>query len=404
MAQTFMPPIPQRLNLVGQVRDILRDGIRRGTWTEILPGEIELCRTLQVSRMTLRAALETLARDGWVAASQGRRRRILRRKARPFTARKSKRIVLVSAVPVERMRFMHLLHVDGVREKLALAGFELEVHVSPACFSAKPEAVLSHLVREKPAAAWVLHNSTAPLQRWFMEQQRPCLIVGARHPGIRLPTIGTDYYALGRHAAGQLARRRHRRLAVLIPDEDKAGHANTVAGFRSACSKIDAAEVRVIRHDGTPAGLRRCLEQMMKDAPPTGVLVALPQFALGAVTMLSHAGVEVGRTVSVIARDSDPYLEYVVPTLARYAIDVPRFVQKLARILLLIVHGGIVPIRDTLLVPEFVPGTTLGNLSAQIASEPAVQTTGLRTTGPRSTRALREAQGRHGTFPKPDWR
>jgi LacI family transcriptional regulator len=363
MSRTFKPSIPQRSNLVGQVRDILRDGIRRGTWTEVLPGEIELCRTFQVSRMTLRAALETLARDGWVVASQGRRRRILRRKARPFTARKSRRIVLVSAVPLERMRAMHLLHVDGVREKLALAGFELEVHASPACFSAKPEAVLSHLVREKPAAAWVLYNATAPLQRWFMEQRQPCLIVGARHPAIRLPAIGTDYFALGRHAAGQLLRRRHRRLAVLIPDEEAAGHANSVAGFRAACSEIGAAEVRVIRHDGTPAGLRRCLEQMMRDAPPTGVLVALPQFALGTVTMLGDAGVDVGRTVSVIARDSDPYLDYVVPTLARYAIDLPRFVQKLARILLLIVQGGIVPIRDTLLVPEFIPGATLGHVS-----------------------------------------
>ncbi|MBI4626890.1 MAG: hypothetical protein HY736_27170 [Verrucomicrobia bacterium] len=71
---------------------------------------------------------------------------------------------------------------------------------------------------------------------------------------MKLPSKGTDYVALSRHAVGQFLRRRHRQMAVLIPAEDKAGHTNTVAGFSAACGEVSGAEMRVIRHDGTPAG------------------------------------------------------------------------------------------------------------------------------------------------------
>ncbi len=362
-------PILQRATLVAQVRDILRDAIQQGTWSEILPGEIELSRKLQVSRMTLRAALEVLAREGWVTSSQGRRRHILKHRARYFRPQNN-RIVIVTAVPLDRMRSLHLMHVDGLREKLALAGFELEVHVSPTCFSARPDAALAKLVNEKSAATWVLMNSTAPLQRWFMDRKSRCVIVGARHPGVSLPSIGTDYCALGRHAAGQFLRRRHRQLAVLLPHEEKAGHINTVAGFRAACDECAGAEVRVVRHDATPEGLRQCVAALLRGTSPTGILVSLPHFAVGTVTTLVALGVKVGRDVSVIGRDSDALLEFVVPTIARYAIDVPLFVQKLSRLVLTTVRGGAVSTRDTLLVPEFIAGDTLGDLSIQNTGRP----------------------------------
>lgn len=352
-------PVPQRAPLVPQVHEILRRAIQQGTWSDQLPGELELSRKLQVSRMTLRAALETLTREGWVASSQGRRRRILKRRV-PRVAPRSKRVIIMTAVPLERMRSLHLMHVDGLREKLAPAGFELEVHVCPTCFSARPEAALEKLEKERTAATWVLMNSTAPLQRWFMERKQPCVIVGARHPGVLLPSIGTDYHALGYHAAGQFLRRGHRQLAVILPTEEKAGHTNTVLGFSEACRRCAGAEVRVARHDGTPRGLRQCLDTLRHEVPPTGLLVALPSFIVGTVTELIAAGVQVGREVSVIGRDSDTFLEFVVPSVARYAINVPLYVRKLSRLVLTIARGGVPSKRDTFLVPEFVPGHSLG--------------------------------------------
>ncbi|MBI4624918.1 MAG: LacI family DNA-binding transcriptional regulator [Verrucomicrobia bacterium] len=170
--------------------------------------------------------------------------------------------------------------MDGLREELAKTRFELEVQVSPASFLGKPDATLEKLAREKRDAAWVLLGAPPPLQHWFMERGLPCGLIGARHPGISLPSVGSDYHALGHHAAGQFLRRLHRQLVVLVPADDKAGHVFTIAGFRAACSQIDGAEMRVIQHDGSPAGIQRCLAAMLKHAPPTGLLVAMPKYAL----------------------------------------------------------------------------------------------------------------------------
>lgn len=72
-----MPQLPQRASLVSQTAAALRAGIATREWTVHLPGENELCERLQVSRVTLRAALRQLTREGLVRSRQGSRREII---------------------------------------------------------------------------------------------------------------------------------------------------------------------------------------------------------------------------------------------------------------------------------------------------------------------------------------
>jgi len=67
-----MQLVPKRSSLVAQTAVILRDGIKAGLWNDCLPGELGLCRQLQASRVTLRAAVEQLQREGWCRSGQGR--------------------------------------------------------------------------------------------------------------------------------------------------------------------------------------------------------------------------------------------------------------------------------------------------------------------------------------------
>ncbi|MDZ4288635.1 MAG: GntR family transcriptional regulator [Prosthecobacter sp.] len=357
--------IPQRSTLVQQVTVILRQGIRDNVWGAHLPGEVELSRSLQVSRMTLRAALETLTREGWLSSSQGRRRQVMK-KAVSRVTQTNNRIVLLTDVPIVSMSVFHLLQVNGLREQLAKAGFDLDVHVSAACFSGRPSAALERLRAAKPAVVWVLLNSSVPMQHWFMDCGLPCVVIGAPHPGITLPTIGTDYHALGRHAAGMFLRRGHRQLAVLVPAQAKAGDINSITGFRAACNQVDDANMSVIEHDGTPTGIRRCLAMMLKKSPPTGLLVALPACVLTVMSTLSCLSVRVPQDISIISRDSESYLDFMVPTPARYMINVPHCVQKISRTILAIAHSGAAPVRNQLLQREFVNGESLGKLGMSV--------------------------------------
>jgi DNA-binding GntR family transcriptional regulator len=59
-----MSGIPKRQSLVSQTAAYLRAKFATGIWNPSLPGERRLCETLQVSRNTLRAALQNLANAG----------------------------------------------------------------------------------------------------------------------------------------------------------------------------------------------------------------------------------------------------------------------------------------------------------------------------------------------------
>jgi len=66
-----MQLVPKRSSLVAQTAVIFRDGIKAGLWKDCLPGKLGLGRRLQASRLTLRAALERLQREGWCRSGQG---------------------------------------------------------------------------------------------------------------------------------------------------------------------------------------------------------------------------------------------------------------------------------------------------------------------------------------------
>jgi GntR family transcriptional regulator len=63
-------PIPLHI----QVKQALKDQIVRGAWKpgDLVPGDLELCSELGISRTTIRQALAELAHDGWVVRERGR--------------------------------------------------------------------------------------------------------------------------------------------------------------------------------------------------------------------------------------------------------------------------------------------------------------------------------------------
>lgn len=354
----------QRKSLVSQTAEILRQDIQDGLWPERLPGEIELCQRLQISRTTLRAALEVLTREGLLSSSQGRRREVLKRAARGKAAATSRRVVLLTPEPPHRLGTFAMYWMDDLREHLAETGCHLEVHTSRVCFSARPDAALERLARELRPAAWVLYLSTEPMQRWFSARALPCAVAGSRHAEMRLHSVDVDYHAIGQHAAWQFLSRGHRRLLVLARDGGFAGDLKTIEGARAACAGTHGASVRVALHDSTVAGIARMLEREFRaPEPPTALLVANSIYVLTALGWLARSGFAVPGAVSLIARDSEPFLDFVVPSVARYALPPTRFARCLSRVVLALARGEVVRALDQRLEPEFIPGETLGRLS-----------------------------------------
>jgi len=356
------PRLPQKASLVAQAAAILKERIQSGEWHKWLPGEHELCAELQIARMTLRGALAQLERTGLVRARQGKRREILtrRRRAAPGV---SGRVLLLTPVPLYDLAPLHLFCAHALREALEKAGFHFEIHPERGLYGRGSGASLERLIRQLRPAGCVLVSSTQKMQMWFSRRRLPCVIWGSKHPGVELPSVDKAYRALCRHAVGLFLARGHRHLALLNPESGAAGDLESEEGFREGAAqhKEEDVEATVARHDGTAAGIRGTLAALLKrQVVPTALLVSRAANVLAVMGYLMRCGLRIPEDVAVISRDHEPFLEQMVPSVARYVITPEAMAARISSAVLEIVQTGLVNPSDFKIMPEFLEGETLG--------------------------------------------
>lgn len=353
--------LPQRQSLVAQTAAFLQAQIERGEWREWLPSERALCELLQVSRNTLRAALAQLQKHGVVRPEHGAGNRIVgsvRTKPRPAV----QDVALLTPEPIERLRPMQTLWIDDMRALLSERGLRLRIFHGPQFYGASPAPALQKLVTRNPHACWILMLATEPLQRWFSKNGVPCVVAGSTFAGLELPFRDLDHRAACRHAAGVLLGLGHRRLAMLMVKNPRAGDLESEAGFVEAVRQSGHrdADVRVIHHEETVAGVTLAVRRLLKLEPrPTGVMVIHPYHYLAVASRLAEDGVRVPEEMSLVSRDDDPFLAYVSPMPARYVTSPHVMAKALLRPVLERIEGGEVSQREGLIVPEFVRGESV---------------------------------------------
>ena len=352
----------KRPSLVSEATAALRKTLKSDLWSEYLPGERVLSSQLHVSRQTLRAALKQLRREGLVHVEPGRRRRILRDSEATTARAQSKVVCMLSPLPLHSLRPFDIFLVDNIREHLAEEGFHLELHVSHRYYSKHPFKALENLVHQKPIAAYILFLATLQMQRWFVDRGLPVCVAGSSYPEIELPAVDVDHRAVCRHAVGTFFNKGCRQIVLLIEDIRRAGDEESRIGFLEAAKQL--SEVRqafIAEHNGTSAGICAKLDTLLSPAnPPDAFLVANSAHVLTVIGHLLRQGIRLPGQVSLISRDDDSFFKYVVPTVARYRSPPAVFARKLSRIVVQLTRGTNVPAKNTLLVPQFIKGETMG--------------------------------------------
>jgi LacI family transcriptional regulator len=269
---------------------------------------------------------------------------------------------MLSPVPLRALPPFVMYWVDEFREQISAAGCPLELHVSRTVYATRPARALESLVRRASASAWALYLSTDAMQRWFQERGLPCLVAGSCVADVKLPSVDVDYRAACRHATGVLVARGCKHPALVLPCGDYAGDRDSEAGFREAWQRSSATsgEPHIDHHDGTVKGLCSHLDAALGKTPRAdGFIVARSGHALTTLTHLSLRGVLVPQDVAVISRDDDAFLDFAVPTVARYASDPAQFARRLSRVATQLVQQGVSPNRAVRLMPRYVAGETV---------------------------------------------
>lgn len=355
--------LPQRQSLVAQTVAFLNSQIDTGEWREWLPSERSLCEHLQVSRNTLRSALAQLRKEGRVRPVHGAGNQIVAMPGK-YTGGPARAhdVALLTPEPIERLRPMQSLWIDDMRALLGERDIKLRVFHGPQYFGANAGPALQKLVTRNPHGCWILMLAGENVQRWFSRNGVPSIVAGSTYSEVDLPFRDLDHRAMCRHAAGVLLGLGHRRLAMLSQKSPRAGDLESEAGFNEGVqqSRHSDATAVVIHHDGTLAGVSRAIERLRKLEPvPTGLLVMQPHFYLTASSRLAQLGVQVPQQMSMLSRDDDPFLAFVMPSPARYVISPHVMAKSLLRPVLELLAGDPVTQRAARIMPEFFRGESI---------------------------------------------
>lgn len=354
------PALPKHCSLIAETVQSLSEGIQSGFWKDYLPGERELSERLQVSRPTLRSALKELQRTGWLSVSPRQRRRIIVKGSHDLAANERKIIAVLCSDSFTDSSTPITFVMDVLRDKLTKAGFVVEFHSNRACFSSRPAKALAKLVKNHPSVAWLVLGSKEPLQRWFVRQRLPCLVVGSCASGISLPSVDVDYHAACHHAGGVLWRGGHRRIALVQLADAQGGDVDGEKGLCESLEGLPDLKLNVLRHDGTATHLCGLLDESMRSSQaPTAYLVARPKHVLTVVTHLQRHGKRIPQDVAVISRDDAYFLESTSPVIARYATNPTGLARRVAMCARQLAETGALSASAVRLMPTFVAGETI---------------------------------------------
>jgi DNA-binding LacI/PurR family transcriptional regulator len=356
-----MIELPKRSSLVAETAQAIRAAIREGAWEGILPGERVLAERLQVSRPTVHAAMEILQREGLLEVRRGGGRKIL---GQPASTEGPVRncVGVLASIPLHLMPPITLFYLNELRDSLQQAGFQLEVFSEPALAHPKPQRVLERVVRQAHIRSWVLSAPTPAVQEWFAKGREPVMVAGTLEPGIPLPSIDLDYRAVCRHAAGVFLRAGHQQMVFFMEESGRPADELSEEGFFSgiSASRQPGVEGQVVHHDGTAENIFLKLGHLLaRGHRPTALLMNRTQHALAVLTYLLRRRVGVPQDVSLISRDSDSYLNFVTPKLARYSFRRRHFADRLSRLVVQLAVEGSLPPRPHSYMPDYEEGETV---------------------------------------------
>ena len=180
------------------------------------------------------------------------------------------------------------------------------------------------------------------------ERQPRFVLLNRSMPGLREHCFNPDHVAAGAAAARTLYEAGHRRLAVI--EGPKTAHDNTLRmrGFQQTLRRygIDTERIPRVRGDFSPEGGRAGARELLERGTPfTAVFCANDETAIGAISYLREAGVDVPGGCSVMGYDGIDLSALTVPPLTTVMIPWREVATNALHHLLNLCYGTALPVR-----------------------------------------------------------
>lgn len=338
-----------------QVAGYLREGLRRGTWRETMPGEDQLVAQLGVGRNTIKMALRHLEQEGLlVGQGAGRRRKIV------LPEEHASPTLRVAVLFYEKGDEAHDLFTR-FQSKLVAAGHTV-VHAPKSLTDLGGNLRrLARMIKDTGADAWVVAGGSLEVLQWFEQRQIPVFSLYGGFARWRIAGIAPNLVPASVAATRRLIALGHQRIVMLesrttlsTPGPDGVAFLDELAAHG-----IETGNYNMPGWEGGFDGLYRCLESLFSRTPPTAMFLFSTAEYFATTQFLVHRGLRVPQDVSLVCCDVAPYFQRYQPTISHVRWNDQLMVNRIARWATNISHGK-EDTRQTKIAAEFVEGETVG--------------------------------------------
>ena len=344
----------------GQLADLLRSRLAAGSFGGKLPSERRLAEEFLVSRTTLRQALGLLMKENWIRRDRAGRGGWMAAAVDEAVPRVGLRqVVVLTLLSGSSVLYEQLA---SLRDMLGRSGLPVLVQEAGALVDrADPKSSLLRMVGKYPESIWILNKMPESVQSWFAASGLPAVIFGSGFPGVRLPSVDIDFYAVARHATGLCLARGCRRITLLTNRIKLAGDTRTVDGVREQLALAGAPPPRVMHHDFHREQLMDALDREIVARPDAcdALIIVSQHHLMTALPHLLRRGVRIPGDLALVYLSNDPSVERLSPVPVRYdagSAHVRRVVQAVRML-----AGGGKPSSGRI-IPKMLEGETIAPL------------------------------------------
>src|SRR6056297_784677 len=283
---------------------------------EVLPGELELSRSLDVSRNTIRHALEQLSKKYRIERTPGRGTVYLGDAEDTAPSR---------AIGIINSSLMYTIYpelIHGVEDGLYRGGYTMILANGNYDPEKERESIrrmlnqgIDGLIVEPMTSA-----SVTPDNRFITDLNNagvPIITTNCIIEGLKASYITIDDGLIGRLAAEHLIANGHTRIGCVYKKDNQAGmlrFQGFKAGIEAAGLNLPETLTCAYSQEDEPRipgswCTRHILEE--SDVPPTGIFYFNDQIALQAYDTLHEEGIRIPEDISLIAVDNIPEAVHV---------------------------------------------------------------------------------------------
>lgn len=322
-----------------QVAAILKERVDSGMWPNgtSLPSEKELCAEFNVARGTIRQALQTLEREGYLRREQGRGTFVqISSGAAPDRAQ-SRRLAFI--VPYVRDSSVPTILI-GFQQIAEQAGFSVIFnHVNNDL--RQQERVIRKLMSENVAGIALYPVDSENLALAVLDDLAqagiPIVLIDRYLRGAATDYVMADHFGGAIRGTHYLFEQGHRRVGFVSWLSPAVSMEHRYLGYAQALAERDVAldEQLICRVEGYPVfEYSRLMAYLTGPQRPTAVFTANDQIAIALYRAAASVGLSIPGDLSVLSFDNLDVSSHLDPPLTTLAQPFAQIGQAAAELLL----------------------------------------------------------------------